>query len=99
MLAKSSDPVDREILRTLRAWQDANAARGAERRLGREPGQIQKIGSIAVIEGRILSRAAGFDEVDPNESYEAIVEKYPERFAANVRDKAIHRLANARKKL
>jgi hypothetical protein len=96
-LAASNDPVERELLRTLRAWQNAKAASGGNRSLGREPGQIAKYGAIAVIESRILRGSVGFDEVGPDDSYEAIVEKYQNRFASNIVELALKRLMTARK--
>lgn len=96
-LAVSHDPIDRELLRTLRAWQDAKAATGGKRSLGREPGQIAKYGAIAVIESRILRGSVGFDEVGPEDSYEAIVEKYQDRFAPKVVELALSRLSHARR--
>ena len=96
MLAESSDPIDMELLRCLRAWQDEKAARGEKRTLGREPGQIAKYGSIAVIESRVIRRSSGFnDGVD--DSYESIVEKYPDKFSKKVVELAFERLSNARR--
>jgi hypothetical protein len=95
-LAESSDPVDRELLRTLRAWQDAKAARGLKRSLGREPGQIADKGAVSIIESRIRRGSVGFDEVGPDDSYEAIVEKYQDRFAKEIVDIALKKLRIAR---
>lgn len=92
-LAASNDPVERELLRTLRVWQDEKAARGRKRSLGREPGQIAKYGAIAVIEGRIRRGSVGFEEVGPDDSYEAIVVKFPDRFSNDILKIAKQRLA------
>lgn len=95
-LSSSTDPVDRELARTLRAWQNAKASSGLQRRLGREPAQIASRGAVYVIEKRIRSNADGFNEVGAEDSYEAIVEKYPDRFAPDVVVLAHRRLENER---
>ncbi|RVH25069.1 MrcB family domain-containing protein [Sinorhizobium meliloti] len=91
-LATSDDPIDRELAKTLLNWQDNKAASGRSRSLGYEPKQIRKVGAVEVIRSRILSSAAGFDEVDPEVSYEAIVLRHPERFTDEVVEAARRRL-------
>lgn len=91
-LSSSLDPVDRELARTLMAWQDAKELAGRPRHLGREPGQIEKRGSVYVIESRIRSGAVGFGEVGAENSYESIVVKHPRPFHPDVRKLALDKL-------
>lgn len=83
-LERSDDLVERELARTLRAYQRIRASGGKSRSIGYEPRDIRQHGAIEVIERRIRNRSGGFDEVPAQDSYEAIVLKYPERFAADV---------------
>nr|WP_052232044.1 HNH endonuclease [Methylobacterium sp. ZNC0032] len=91
-LERSEDPVERELARTLRVYQRSRASGGKTRSIGYEPRDIRAHGAVEVIERRIRSRAGGFDEVAPQDSYEAIVFQYPNRFAADVVEMARSRL-------
>ncbi len=80
-LARSDDPVDRELARVLRSYQNIRAARNLTRSVGYEPRDLGRLGgAVALIESRVRSRASGFDEVPANDSYEAIILKFPDRF-------------------
>ena len=83
-LASSSDPVARELARTLKAYQNIKASRGLPRSIGYEPRDIREHGAIEVIERRIRNQASGFNEVPAKDSYEAIVLKHPDRFRAEI---------------
>lgn len=83
-LERSDDLVDRELARALRIYQRIRASGGKTRSVGYEPRDIRLHGAVEVIERRIRNRSGGFDEVPAQDSYEAIVLKYPDRFAADV---------------
>jgi 5-methylcytosine-specific restriction protein A len=83
-LARSDDPIDRELARTLRIYQDSRALRNLPRSIGYEPRDIRSLGAVEVIERRIGNLSSGFDEVPAKDSYEAIVLKYPTRFKAEI---------------
>jgi len=83
-LAESEDPVDREVAKTLRIYQNIKASRNKTRSVGYEPRDIRQYGAVEVIERRIRNMASGFDEVPAKDSYEAIVLKYPDRFKAEI---------------
>jgi hypothetical protein len=83
-LEKSSDPLERHLAKVLKAWQNAKQQRDEVPRLGYEPRDINKLGAVEVIARRVKSRASGFDEVDLEDSYEALVDKYPDRFSEDV---------------
>ena len=91
-LRSSEDPVDRAVAHALRSIQDSRAQRGERRSVGYEPRDINKYGTVGVIERRIRGEASGFNEVGPEDSYEAIVLKHPDRFAAEVVEIATRRL-------
>lgn len=95
-LRQSEDPVERAHARALTAWVDAKAARGKERRYGREPGDIEKNGSVATIEARVINGSDGFDQVPAEDSYEAIVDRYPEHFTGEAVSLARLRLERER---
>jgi hypothetical protein len=96
-LFASSDPVERETARTLRVWQDEKAAKGGNRRMGRMPGMINQRGCIATISATVRRESKGFGEVGPEDSFEAIVDKYPHRFELDVVQTARRRLFEAAK--
>ena len=83
-LARSSDPIDRELSRTLQIFQNIRASRNLARSVGYEPRDIRSFGAVEVIERRIRNLSSGFDEVPAEASYEAIVLKYPDRFKAEI---------------
>lgn len=91
-LALSTDPVDRELARTLRTYQEVRASRGKKRSIGYEPRHIKEYGAVGLIERRVRKQSAGFAEMPIEATYEAIVEKYPDFFAPDI-------VAIARKRL
>lgn len=95
-LRLSKDPVERAHSHTLTAWVNAKAARGEARRLGREPAAIKKNGSVATIEARVINGSDGFDQVPAEDSYEAIVDQYPEHFTREAVSLARQRLERER---
>ena len=78
----------------LRHWQDARAERGLKRNLGYEPRDIASDGAIRVISRRVPKGSAGFEDVDPQQSYEAIVLKHSDKFERDVVAAAELRLSN-----
>ena len=95
-LQKSSDPLERELGEALLKWQDEKASQGLQRSLGYEPREIRDKGAVAVIEARVVNGASGFDEIDKNSSYEAIVDRHPDRFRDEVVAAARRRLQISR---
>ncbi len=93
-LAKSDDEIDRDLAGVLRHWQDARSERGLQRNLGYEPRDIALDGAISVISRRVLKGSAGFEDVDPQQSYEAIVLKHSDKFRRDVVAAAELRLRN-----
>lgn len=91
-LIKSADPVDRDLAKALLAWQNIKVANNKLRNLGYEPRDIIRLGSVEVIERRIRNNSNGFNEVPAKDSYESIVIRHPERFAADVIKIAKHRI-------
>lgn len=83
-LKKSSDPLNVELSMVLEHWQSNKAQRGLTARLGFEPRDIRDHGAVNVISARVRKGASGYDEVDQDKSYEAIVLKYDDRFSADV---------------
>lgn len=93
-LRASSDPLDVEMARAWTAWQNARASQGKHRVLGYEPREIKSLGLVEVISRRVRNGSDGFDEVGPLDSYEAIVCKYPNRFAIDVQEIAKRRMGS-----
>lgn len=83
-LSKSSDPLERDLASALRAYQNIRAQKNLVRSVGYEPKDIRIHGAVKLIEGRVRSRASGFDTVPVEKSYEAIVLKYADRFDPEV---------------
>lgn len=83
-LANSSDPIDQDLASVLRHWQDVKQMTGGRRHLGYEPRDIADLGSKEVISRRVLKGSAGFEEVDPQQSYEAIVLRHTQEFDPKV---------------
>ena len=83
-ISQSGDPVDRELSRVLRAYQDIKSSKNLSRSIGYEPRDIRKFGAVEVISRRIRNFASGFDEVPAQDSYESIVLKFQDRFHAEV---------------
>lgn len=91
-LLASDDPVEREMASTLLEWQKAKVAEGRKPVLGYEPRDINRLGAVATISRRVLKSAKGFDEVGATYSYEAIVDRFPDRFSQEVVQVARRRL-------
>jgi hypothetical protein len=83
-LARSDDPIDRDLARTLRVYQSIRSSRGLTKSIGYEPRDIRKFGAVNVIERRIRNESSGFDEVPARDSYEAIVLNHQDRFGAEI---------------
>ncbi|TDT91412.1 HNH endonuclease [Azorhizobium sp. AG788] len=83
-LSESVDPVDRELARTLQVWLNVKSLLGRKRTLGYEPRDIRAHGAVEVISRRIINGSGGFNEVPPKDSYESIVDRYPDRFPEHV---------------
>jgi hypothetical protein len=93
-LLASEDVIDRELAQALLKWQDDKASRHLPRSMGYEPREIRAKGAVAVIEARVLKGATGFEEIDQEASYEAIVDRHPARFRDDVVAAARRRLRN-----
>ncbi|MEI4263787.1 MrcB family domain-containing protein [Roseovarius sp. D0-M9] len=91
-LLSSDDKIDREIAGALLELQDGKAEKGLSRALGYEPREIKEKGAVAVIEARVMKSSSGFEDVDSGSSYEAIVDRHPERFREEVVTSARQRL-------
>lgn len=83
-LRGSTDPLENDLARVYDHWQEVRRSRGQQAGLGYEPRDINAFGAITVISSRVLNASAGFEEIDPNQSYEALVLKYAERFSGDV---------------
>jgi len=92
-LRSSADPLENDLARVYEHWQEVKRHRGQSASLGYEPRDINALGAVSVIASRVLNASAGFEEVDPTLSYEAIVLRYPERFSGDVIAAARKRLA------
>lgn len=91
-LRGSADPFENELAQVYDHWQEVKRSQGHRAGLGYEPRDINAIGADSVISSRVLNASAGFEEVDPEQSYEALVIKYPERFTPDVIAAAQERL-------
>lgn len=83
-LKESSDDIEVNLARVLEHWQSSKRKKGLPAHLGYEPRDIKAQGAKNVISARVKNASTGFDEVDPDQSYEAIVLKYPGSFSAEV---------------
>lgn len=83
-LRGSTDPLENDLARVYDHWQEVKRSRGQQAGLGYEPRDINALGAVSVISSRVLNASAGFEEIDPNQSYEALVLKYAERFSGDV---------------
>ncbi|MEO9299954.1 HNH endonuclease [Devosia alba] len=91
-LRASSDPLENDLARVYEHWQQVKRNQGKPAGLGYEPRDINAQGTVSVISSRVLKGSAGFEEVDTNQSYEALVVKYPDRFSEDVLAAAQERL-------
>jgi len=91
-LRGSADPLENDLARVYDHWQEMKRSQGLRAGLGYEPRDINASGAVAVISGRVLNASAGFEEVDADQSYEALVLKYAERFSPDVIAAAQERL-------
>lgn len=92
-LEVSEDPIEKEMARVLRKYQDVGERLGSGRLLGYEPKDIRELGAREVIQRRVRNTSSGFDKIPAKDSYEAIVDRFPERFDADVVAKARERLS------
>lgn len=91
-LKESTDPLENDLARVMDHWQEVKRRQDKRASLGYEPRDINALGPVSVISSRVLNASAGFEEVDSDQSYEALVLKYPERFSGNVIAAAQERL-------
>jgi hypothetical protein len=91
-LRASADPLENDLALIYDHWQEVKRSQGLRAGLGYEPRDINASGAISVISSRVLNASAGFEEIDPNQSYEALVLNYPERFTPEVIAAAQERL-------
>lgn len=83
-LRGSTDPLENDLARVYDHWQEVKRSQGQRGGLGYEPRDINALGAVSVISSRVLNASAGFEDIDPDQSYEALVIKYPERFTPDV---------------
>lgn len=91
-LRDSSDPLENDLALVYDHWQDGKRSLGKRAGLGYEPRDLKALGPETVISRRVLKASTGFEEVDEEQSYEALVLKYSERFSLNVITAAQKRL-------
>ena len=91
-LRGSADPLENDLARVYDHWQEVKRSQGQRAGLGYEPRDINASGAVLVISSRVLNASAGFEEVDPDQSYEALVLKYSDRFTPDVIAAAQERL-------
>jgi hypothetical protein len=91
-LRGSTDPLEHDLARVYDHWQEVKRGQGQRAGLGYEPRDINALGAVSVISSRVLNASAGFEEIDPDQSYEALVIKYPDRFTPDVIAAAQERL-------
>lgn len=91
-LKSSSVAVEREVAASLVSWQAAKRAVARKTSLGRLPGLINRHGCVNVVSSVVRRRSIGFQEVDPAETFEAIVDRHPELFEHEVVHLARQRL-------
>ncbi|KZX97303.1 MULTISPECIES: HNH endonuclease [unclassified Sulfitobacter] len=91
-LRNSADPLENDLARVYDHWQEVKRSQGQRAGLGYEPRDINASGAVLVISSRVLNASAGFEEVDPDQSYEALVLKYSDRFTPDVIAAAQERL-------
>ena len=91
-LRGSADPLEYDLARVYDHWQEVKRRQGQRAGLGYEPRDINALGAVSVISSRVLNASAGFEEVDSDQSYEALVLKYPKRFTTDVIAAAQERL-------
>jgi len=84
--------LENDLARVYDHWQEVKRSQGQRAGLGYEPRDINASGAVSVISSRVLNASAGFEEVDPNQSYEALVIKYRKRFTPDVIAAAQERL-------
>ncbi len=91
-LKSSADQLENDLARVYEHWQEVKRSHGQHAGLGYEPRDINASDVVSVISSRVLSASAGFEEVDPDKSYEALVLKYTDRFTPDVIAAAQERL-------
>lgn len=98
-LRNSDDALERDLAGVLDHWQAVKRSNNQPASLGYEPRDIKRHGAVSVISGRVLKASAGFEEVDPEQSYEALVLRHPQRFEDDVIAAARRRLTLGASKL
>ncbi|TCQ81211.1 HNH endonuclease [Ochrobactrum sp. BH3] len=93
LLEASEDPIEKEMARVLRIYQNVGERLGSGRLLGYEPKDIRQLGAREVIQKRVRNAASGFNKIPAEHSYEAIVDRFPDRFDADVVTIARERLS------
>jgi len=91
-LRGSADALENDLARVYDHWQGVKRSKGQRAGLGYEPRDINALGAVSMISSRVLNASAGFEEIDSDQSYEALVIKYPERFTSDVIAAAQERL-------
>ena len=92
-LRASTDPLENDLATVYEHWQDRRRQQGLTASLGYEPRDINADGVEAVIASRVLKASSGFEEIDPNLSYEALVLRYSDRFLPQVVKAARERMS------
>lgn len=70
-LRDSAHPLENDLAWVYDHWQELKRNQGQRAGLGYEPRDIDAMGTVSVISSRVLNASAGFEEVDPDQSYEA----------------------------
>lgn len=83
-LQNSKDALERDLGAALLKWQEEKANQGFPRSMGYEPRDIRSKGAVAVIEACVLQGSSGFGQIDQTSSYEAIVDRHPDKFRDEV---------------
>lgn len=96
-LMLSDVPLENDLAQVMLHWQKQRRSEGKSKGLGYEPRDIRELGAEETISRRVLNASSGFEEVDPDQSYEAIVLRYSERFPLEVIRAAEQRLLGAGK--
>ncbi|GER02196.1 hypothetical protein JCM17845_28190 [Iodidimonas gelatinilytica] len=69
-LRNSTDALENDLARVYDHWQEVKRSQGQRAGLGYEPRDINASDAVSVISRRVLNASAGFEEVDPDLSYE-----------------------------
>lgn len=91
-LKASTDPLENDLAMVYEHWQERRRANNLTATLGYEPRDLNALGTIEVISSRVLKASSGFEDVDKDLSYEALVLRYPDRFTLDVIEAATERI-------